>query len=62
MSSWREIGNKKKEYITWNYRKLNKNNFNRYSAGILPYTQDTNGKVSVFGVNPLAGPSFGISS
>ena len=44
MSSWRENGGRK-EYITWNYRKVNKNNFNRYSAGILPYTKDSHGNI-----------------
>ena len=40
MSSWDYNGN----YSTWNYRKINRNNFNRYSAGILPYTFDQQGK------------------
>ena len=31
-------------YTTWNYRKINKINLNRYSAGILPYTFDQLGK------------------
>ncbi len=30
-------------YTTWNYRKINKNVV-RYSAGVLPYTFDQNGK------------------
>jgi hypothetical protein len=30
-------------YTTWNYRKLNKSSL-RYSAGVLPYTFDQNGK------------------
>ena len=31
-------------YTTWNYRKPNKNSNIRYSAGVLPYTFDQNGK------------------
>lgn len=31
------------EYSSWNYRKI-KNNMNRYSAGVLPYTYDLSGK------------------
>jgi hypothetical protein len=31
-------------YSTWNYRKVSKNSFNKYSAGILPYTFDQQGK------------------
>ena len=37
---WNNFNN---NYSTWNYRKLNKNCF-RYSAGVLPYTFDQNGK------------------
>ena len=31
-------------YTTWNYRKINKLHLNKYSAGILPYTFDQQGK------------------
>ena len=31
-------------YSTWNYRKINKTTNLRYSAGVLPYTFDQNGK------------------
>ena len=31
-------------YTSWSYKKINKNN-SRYSAGILPYTFDQNGKL-----------------
>ena len=31
------------DYTTWNYRKINKINLNKYSAGILPYTFDQKG-------------------
>jgi len=38
---------KDREYTTWNYRKINRSNFNKYSAGILPYTFDINGNCLV---------------
>ena len=48
MSSWKTrdslSNNSSSNYTTWNYRKVNRNNFNRYSAGILPYTFDLQGK------------------
>ena len=48
MSSWKTrdslSNNSISNYTTWNYRKVNRNNFNRYSAGILPYTFDLQGK------------------
>ena len=31
-------------YSTWNYKKIGKNTYNKYSAGILPYTYDVQGK------------------
>ena len=37
--NWKNQG-----YTTWSYKKVNKN-FIRYSAGILPYTYDQNGKL-----------------
>lgn len=33
------------KYTSWNYKKTTKNILNKYSAGILPYTFDLNGKV-----------------
>ena len=39
MNNW----NNEKTYSSWNHRKL-KNNYIRYSAGILPYTYDLQGK------------------
>jgi hypothetical protein len=39
MSSWN-----KQDYTNWNYKKYSKNIHNRYSAGILPYTYNSNGK------------------
>ena len=32
-------------YTSWNYKKINRANHTRYSAGILPYTFDQTGKV-----------------
>lgn len=39
-NSWTNFNN---NYTTWNYRKINKN-IQRYSAGVLPYTFDQQGK------------------
>jgi hypothetical protein len=39
--SWSTSNN---NYTTWNYKKVNKNSFSKYSAGILPYTFDIHGK------------------
>ena len=41
MSSWNNTS--LYGHTTWNYRKVERNNFNRYSAGILPYTFDQQG-------------------
>ena len=51
MSSWRNkcprdsFNNGYQNYSTWNYKKLNKNNCNKYSAGILPYTFNLQGQL-----------------
>ena len=50
VSNYNNNSNSKKkdrEYTTWNYRKINRSNFNKYSAGILPYTFDINGNCLV---------------
>jgi hypothetical protein len=41
MNNW---GSSSSNYTTWNYKKVNKNSFSKYSAGILPYTFDIHGK------------------
>ena len=46
-SNYNNIKKKEKDYTTWNYRKVNKSNYNKYSAGILPYTFDLNGNCLV---------------
>jgi hypothetical protein len=43
MNNWNNNYNNYNNCTTWNYRKLNKNVV-RYSAGVLPYTFDQNGK------------------
>jgi len=39
MNSWN-----RQDYSNWNYKKYYKSNHNRYSAGVLPYTYNLNGK------------------